>query len=105
MAETDGKVCAAEEAARGADSWLELCLNLNELVNKNKETQNTSVHCVGPIIATKYNKLPMPQALETAKQRLTVLPNSLKRYARETEARRKKQLNHPRCTLSGKAAI
>lgn len=47
LAETGGEVCAVEDAARRADSWLELCLK--ELLNKIKEPKCT----VGPIIATK----------------------------------------------------
>ncbi|XP_078026439.1 uncharacterized protein LOC144464171 [Epinephelus lanceolatus] len=36
----------------------------------------------------KYNKLSIPEALETAKQRLTALATRLKRYTKEVEARR-----------------
>lgn len=36
----------------------------------------------------KYNKLSIPEALETAKQRLKALATQLKRYTGETEARK-----------------
>ena len=36
----------------------------------------------------KYNKLSIPEALETAKQNLTALATQLKRYTKEVEARR-----------------
>ncbi len=36
----------------------------------------------------KYNKLSIPEALKTAKQRLTALATRLKRYTKEVEARR-----------------
>ena len=39
-------------------------------------------------IPRKYNKLSIPEALETAKQRLTALATRLKRYTGEAEARR-----------------
>lgn len=35
----------------------------------------------------KYSKLPIPQALETARQRLTALDSLLKRYTREIKCR------------------
>ncbi|KAA8577610.1 hypothetical protein FQN60_007909, partial [Etheostoma spectabile] len=39
-------------------------------------------------LSKKYNKLSIPEALETAKQRLTALATRLKRYKGEAEARR-----------------
>lgn len=36
-------VCAVEDAARRADSWLELCLK--ELLNKIKEPKHADMHC------------------------------------------------------------
>eukprot|EP00064_Thunnus_orientalis_P015365 superscaffoldBa00002837_g15417 len=39
-------------------------------------------------IPKKYNKLSIPEALETAKQGLTALATCLKRYTGEAEARR-----------------
>ncbi len=36
----------------------------------------------------KHNKLSIPEALETAKQRLTALATQLRRYIEEAEARR-----------------
>ncbi|KAA8578119.1 hypothetical protein FQN60_009194, partial [Etheostoma spectabile] len=41
-----------------------------------------------PCHGEKYHKLSIPEALETAKQRLTTLATRLKRYKGEAEARR-----------------
>lgn len=43
LAETGGEVCAVEDAARRADSWLELCLK--ELLNKIKKPKHADMHC------------------------------------------------------------
>ncbi|XP_078026514.1 uncharacterized protein LOC144464187 [Epinephelus lanceolatus] len=50
----------------------------------------------------KYNKLPIPEALKTAKQRLTAPATRLKRYTREVEARRINRILLPRCSLNGR---
>ena len=50
-------------------------------------------------ICGNYNKLFIPEALETAKQRLTALATHLKRYTGEAEARRinwTSPLKHPK---------
>lgn len=39
-------------------------------------------------VPKRYNQLPIPEALETAKQRLQALASRLKRYTRDNEARR-----------------
>lgn len=43
-------------------------------------------------VPKKYSELPKPEALETAKQRLTVLASHLKRYTRKLEGRTINQL-------------
>uniref|UniRef100_A0A3P9C3E3 Potassium channel, subfamily K, member 10a n=1 Tax=Maylandia zebra TaxID=106582 RepID=A0A3P9C3E3_9CICH len=43
-------------------------------------------------VPKKYSKLSIPEALETAKQRLTALASRLRRYTREIEGRRINQL-------------
>uniref|UniRef100_A0A7N8XHF5 Reverse transcriptase domain-containing protein n=1 Tax=Mastacembelus armatus TaxID=205130 RepID=A0A7N8XHF5_9TELE len=57
-------------------------------VTRREVSQLSELQRRGMKFGKKYSRLSIPEALETAKQRLTALATRLKRYTREIEARR-----------------